>query len=57
MCTAYNLMHSYLKKVPFQVEDRFAMCCVCIYTACKIDYRHQSLETFISIYLEHNKSA
>ena len=56
MCTAYNLMHSYLKKVPFTVEDRLALCCVCVYTACKIDYRHQSLETFISLYLEYNKS-
>ena len=29
---------------------------MCVYTACKIDYRHQSLETFITIYLEQNKS-
>jgi len=32
------------------------LCCVCVYTACKIDYRHQNLESLINIYLEHNKA-
>jgi len=53
MCTSFTLLHWYLRRVPYSASDRYALACACILTACKIDYRHQALESVIPFYLQH----
>lgn len=50
MGTALTLLHFYLKRVAFTEIDRFLLGTACVYLACKIDYRHLSLERVAEFY-------
>ncbi len=50
MGTAFSIFHLYLKMHSFTEVDRFALSCVCVYLACKIDYQHMTLEKILTFY-------
>jgi hypothetical protein len=52
MGTALTLLHFYLKRVAFTEIDRFLLGTACVYLACKIDYRHLSLEKVAEFYFQ-----
>ena len=52
MGTALTLLHYYLKRVAFTEIDRFLLGTACVYLACKIDYRHLSLEKVAEFYFQ-----
>ena len=54
--TALTLLHYYLKRVAFTEIDRFLLCTACVYLACKIDYRHLSLEKVAEFYFKQRTS-
>lgn len=56
MGTAMSMMHYYLKKVPFTQIDRNLVATVCVYLACKIDYRHLSMESVAKFYFVQNNN-
>ncbi len=53
--TALTIMHYYLKKVPYTEFDRFMLSTLCLFLACKIDYKHMKYEQFIHFYYTQRK--
>ena len=49
-----TILHFYLKRVPFSQIDRNLVASVCVYLACKVDYRHMTMENVAKFYYAQN---
>lgn len=55
MQTALTILHFYLKRKPFTELDRFLLSTSCTYLACKIDYKHLSLQSVAEYFFNNRK--
>lgn len=54
MQTALTILHFYLRRHPFTEIDRFLVSTSSVYLACKIDYKHLSMDN-VTQFLYNNR--